>query len=75
MDQDELFIFLVNILKWLYLYEQIKEILACQEKKKKKKKNHICLNLSCILYLPVECTWWELPQFWYMRNNIDKWAM
>lgn len=57
MDQDErgLFIFLVSILKWLYLYEQIKEILACQEKKKKK-KNHICLNLSCILYLPVECT-------------------
>ena len=55
MDQDELFIFLVSILTWLYLYEQIKEILACQEKKKKK-KNHICLNLSCILYLPVECT-------------------
>ena len=57
MDQDErgLFIFLVSILKWLYLYEQIKEILACQ-KKKERKKNHICLNLSCILYLPVECT-------------------
>ena len=40
MDQDEheLFIFLVRILKWLYLYEQIKEILACQEKKKKRRK-------------------------------------
>lgn len=38
MDQDELFIFLVSILKWLYLYEQIKEILACQEKKKKKRR-------------------------------------
>ena len=56
MDQDEPFIFLVSILTCLYLYEQIKEILACQgKKKKKKKKNHICLNLSCILYLPVEC--------------------
>ena len=38
MDQDELFIFLVSILTWLYLYEQIKEILACQEKKKRRRK-------------------------------------
>ena len=54
MDQDELFIFLVSILKWLYLYEQIKEILACQEKKKKKKKNHIIL-LKSFLYSVFTC--------------------
>ena len=58
MDQDELFIFLVSILTWLYLYEQIKEILACQEKKKKKEeKSHILLKsflysvFTCGMYL------------------------
>lgn len=52
MDQDELFIFLVSILKWLYLYEQIKEILACQEKKKKEEKSHL---LKSFLYSVFTC--------------------
>ena len=53
MDQDELFIFLVSILTWLYLYEQIKEILACQEKKKKEEeKSHL---LKSFLYSVFTC--------------------
>lgn len=53
MDQDEPFIFLVSILTWLYLYEQIKEILACQGKKKKKEeKSHL---LKSFLYSVFTC--------------------
>ena len=55
MDQDELFnIFLVSILTWLYLYEQIKEILAYQKKKKKEKKEKSHL-LKSLLYSVFTC--------------------
>ena len=54
MDQDEPFIFLVSILTWLYLYEQIKEILACQEKKKRRRKITFAYNKS-FLYSVFTC--------------------